>query len=184
MSYIRYTDYERDRKWSDYYIPQLTTIIRAQAYHIVSVETATDDEDHRCIADMKIVVSSGDVLCRVRATHYRDLTLRSWRASGVSTEAAKIVSGAGRWYLYAWTSTTDLERIDDWMLLDLDRLRASGLIESAQEIRNRDGRTGFVTIPRDPDLRQAGVLVAEKGQATERNQALDTLRTIAQTSMF
>jgi hypothetical protein len=68
---------------------------------------------------------------------WRDLTIRSRRDTKAKTELAKIKEGHGFRYFYGWIDDND--KIVEWMLIDLDKLRASGLLEKPRrEIPNKD----------------------------------------------
>lgn len=94
---------------------------------------------------------------RLRRTGYahRDLTIRAWLKSGAPTELHKLLNGYADYYLYGWTKGW---QIPEWMLVNLDKLRNSGLLHNQAVIRNRDGRTGFIAINWQV-LKRAGCLV-------------------------
>lgn len=153
--------YLRDSLWATRFDEQLIAIIKEQASHIIQVRRATEKEDNSCEADLVLETSSGKILCRTRSAKYyrRDLTIRCERPTGTVTELQKIESGAGRWYLYAWTNDN---RITEWMLIDLDRLRQSGLIERwRRNIFSNPDKTKFIAIPRS-EIHKAGAIVSER----------------------
>ena len=136
-----------DKQWSDHFIPQVTRILQSNASKIISIEVAPPDADAERATDMTIKVVGGNVAVRVRrdATRFRDLTIRSRRSSGRKTELEKIREGFADWYLYAWTINGT---ISEWVLVDLGRVRESGLLDKPRkEIPNKDGTTFFVGIP-------------------------------------
>jgi hypothetical protein len=67
---------------------------------------------------------------------------------GPDVEVKKILQGYARWYFYGWMA---VDVIGDWMLVDLDEVRTSGMIEDAIEAKqikvNEDKCTSFVYIP-------------------------------------
>lgn len=146
----------RGRKaWADGYLPQVEIAVRAVAGQIIEIREGTEDEDRKEATDYVVHVASGTIACRVRDDcKYRDLTLRASLPSGAKTELAKIKEGWGRWYLYMWVNG---DRVDDWIFVDLDKLRASGLLEDKRRQRNPDGVT-FLPLPA-PKLVAAGCMV-------------------------
>jgi hypothetical protein len=70
------------------------------------------------------------------------LTLRAYRSSGAETELAKIKQGYADLYLYGWSQA---KLLPEWMLVDLDKLRACGLLDRNLPVQmNEDKVTGFV----------------------------------------
>ncbi len=139
------SEFERDMAWSDVWLPQVADILRSNAMHLVSVTRASDTDDMNHATDMVVQIEGGQVAVRLRRPyyHFRDLTIRSVR-KGHETELAKIQRGFARWYLYGWTNDSC---INEWMLVDLDKLRVSGLLDGRETRMNKDGETGFIAIP-------------------------------------
>lgn len=128
--------------------------------HIVVLREATLEEDRQRATDL-VLEASGSVAVRVRQPEYlryRDLTLRAWVEGRERTELDKIREGWGRWYFYAWSDGRD--GLAAWMLVDLDRLRASGLLEGLPLRLNPDRRSGFVSLGHAA-LKRAGCVAAE-----------------------
>lgn len=147
----RYTglklDVRRDFAWSDGYLPEVRRVLAANAIHLLDIDVATFHQDVKEATDMLVTVRGVKaVAVRLRRAQYpqRDLTIRAERKSGATTELEKIISGKGDFYLYGWT--WDMQ-IAEWMLVDLHRLRESGLLQDSQLIPNRDGQTAFIAIP-------------------------------------
>jgi hypothetical protein len=111
------------------------------------------------IAQLRIL-DSGEIAVRIRRANvrWRDLTIRS-RIGHAKTEIHKIREGFGRYYLYCWTNESNI--ISDWILVDLNQLRESGLLENRKEITNKDGYTAFINIPAI-ELAANGCLLASK----------------------
>jgi predicted DNA-binding transcriptional regulator YafY len=65
----------------------------------------------------------------------------------------------GHWYLFAWAD--DRGGFANWILVDLDRLRDSALMDSQRITYNRDWETGFIAI-KIADLRANGCIVDQK----------------------
>lgn len=90
--------------------------------------------------------SSLDVAVRVRepGCTKRDLTIRAKTRCNVKTEIDKIKEGYGHIYLYCWRGKNG--KIGDYMIINIDRLRSSNLLEKKRGIiPNKDG-TGFIAI--------------------------------------
>lgn len=136
-------DVRRDWTWADRYLKDIARILKANAGRLIAIKVAPMTNDLEQATDLVISIEGGDVAVRVRRDcKYRDLTIRAWRRSGTKTEIDKISSGFGRWYLYAWTDSKG--KIVDWILVDLDKFRNSGLLEDNRRIiPNPDKRTGF-----------------------------------------
>lgn len=138
--------YAVDRVWSDERLAQVTEILRDNAMHIVKIEIAPETRDTKEATDLIIEVTGGSVAVRVRRsdTRFRDLTIRSRRPSGIPTELHKIRQGFGDWYLYGWT---DNGHISEWILVDLNQVRNTGLLEKVRRgIPNFDGSSCFIAI--------------------------------------
>ena len=137
--------WQRDKQWSDSLIDQVKSVLEKHAGKLLSIQVAPRDEDVKHATDLIIKVQGGDVAVRLRRDcRYRDLTIRAKRDSNAPTELEKIKAGFAHWYFYGWTAHN---KIIDWMLVDLDRLRRSGLLENRPLISNHDG-TFFIAIPR------------------------------------
>jgi hypothetical protein len=94
---------------------------------------------------MLLRISGSDVASRVRrpCQGYRDLTVRSRRESGHRTELDKLRDGHCDWYFYGWAEDG---LIDEWMIVDMNKVRAEGLLDKERyEISNKDG-TYFVAV--------------------------------------
>ena len=158
-------------RWADGHLPAIKEILEQNAGHLLSVEVADAARDLRMATDLVIRVIGGDVAVRVRRAkyrnRYRDLTIRAWLSSGVKTELDKLVEGFGDWYLYAWSDGQG--GLEDWFLVDLDKLRESKVLAQKMIQRNRDGRTGFISIS-DKELRMHDCMVAERQEITEPAQ--------------
>jgi hypothetical protein len=143
--------FQSDKVWSDRYLPLAEEVLRKHLGAIAAVRVALDEEDCGQATDFMVESSAGAVAVRFRrprhhpAGDFRDLTLRSRRLSGVPTELAKIRDGHARWYLYGWLR--DDGTLEDYIIVDLDRVRARGLLDRPfHERSNQDGRTWFIVI--------------------------------------
>lgn len=148
-----------DWTWSDGYLPEVRRILSQNALHLVGLSVATFHQDVKEATDMLVTVGgSKGIAVRLRRAMYgyRDLTIRAFRSSGTQTELEKIKAGRGDFYLYGWT---DGMRIPEWMLVDLQRLRQSRLLDRQwRTIENTERMTGFIAIPYTA-LLSAGCLV-------------------------
>lgn len=139
-----------DWNWSDGYLPEVRRILAMCALHLFQFSVATPQQDMKQATDMTVkIVSSHDIgiAVRLRRAQYqhRDLTIRAARRSGVTTELGKIREGAGDFYLYGWTNAWTIR---EWMLIDLEKLRQSGLLMRPRHVyANKDQTTGFIAIP-------------------------------------
>lgn len=159
--------YADNRAFADSYEETLREIVQNNVGAIAAVEVSGRVADMRAGADFRIIMRSGrDVLSRVRRdVRYRDFTIRAF-AGGSRTELDKLRDGYGGWYVYAWTDESGT--ICDWILVDLDHLRDSGELDKDRPVkRNRDGRTGFISIPIE-DLRRADAVAAEMRPANAK----------------
>lgn len=136
-------DVRRDWKWADTYLEDIANILKANAGRLIAIKVAPMTSDLEQATDLVVSIEGGDVAVRIRRDcKYRDLTIRAWRRSGTKTEIDKIRAGFGRWYLYAWTGSKG--KIIDWILVDLNKFRNSGVLnDNRRVIPNPDRRTGF-----------------------------------------
>jgi len=156
-----------DKCWADKFIPEITKILTQNAGAFLDVAIANDQDDMEKATDLVVTVTSGQVAVRIRRDgykkKYRDWTIRSYRNSGSKTELEKLRDGFGRWYLYLWTNNL---MIVDWILIDLNRARESGLLfKKRHHIQNKNKNGGpdgtyFVAIS-IPEIKNHGCLVNE-----------------------
>lgn len=59
-------NWEKDKEKVDKFIPEITTILKENAQHIVNIVVAPPHEDTMQATDYIIKVESGDVACRLR----------------------------------------------------------------------------------------------------------------------
>lgn len=152
--------YRQDRTWANKYLPQVIKILRENINHLVEIKVAPDRKDMTQAVDLVIRLQGGNVAVRLRRSNckYRDLTIRAKRDSGTKTELAKIKQGFGKWYFYGWINERD--KVYEWMLIDLDKMRSSELLEKKRLIPNDDG-TYFIAISKQ-ELKSVGCLILEK----------------------
>lgn len=146
-------DVEADWKWASERRADVREILSRHLALLSGMRFADADEDTKQATDLVVESTAGAVALRIRdsSCKYRDLTLRSARkrpdgSLNRNVELKKIRDGRARWYFYAWT-TAPTGRIGDYLLIDLDRLRASGLLDGDRpEKLNEDKVTFFVKI--------------------------------------
>lgn len=151
-------NFQRDWNWQEGYLPEVQRILLLNAVFLFNVNIASWQQDVKEATDMTLSVQGQKrigVRLRRADTGYRDLTIRATRATGVQTELEKILSGMGDAYLYGWTTG---RHISEWMLIDLERLRSSGLLEMAPIRHNKDLQTSFIAIAY-PTLRLYGCVL-------------------------
>ena len=92
--------------------------------------------------ELSFKINSGDIAVRIRRdTNFRDITIRAFN-NGHKTELDKIREGYCDWYLYIWTQNN---RIVEWIFLDVNLIRASGLFNNDRKVTmNKDNCTGFI----------------------------------------
>lgn len=131
----------------------------SHAVYQMFVKCSSIAEDFRG-TDWK-VDGAAAISCRLRrlesARRYRDFTLRVGRASGATTELAKIRDGIGDYYVYGWI---DGDRLEEYIVISLDVFRNCGLayLDRAMK-KNMDGRTWFVAY-RLEELWECGCIIA------------------------
>jgi hypothetical protein len=126
-------------------------ILKENASFLVAFKRAPLNIDLNEVGDIVLESNIGHIAFRARRpeVEYRDLTIRSRRASGAETELAKIRKGFGRWYLYCWADgepyTNGNGKIKNWILVDLDQFRGCGLAyENRPDKPNPDRMTWFI----------------------------------------
>lgn len=141
--------YASDRAWADSYIPALRYLVGP-----LLLEEAPLELDAQQATDL-IIFTARDmrIACRVRKVGYADeypwdITVRSRRDSGTTTELAKIIDGWGDWLVYAHAADDPMPRLSRWFVVDLDVFRSLLIRDSdfrrhtsnpRSEISNGDG---------------------------------------------
>jgi hypothetical protein len=138
--------WQDDKQWADVMRPQVEDHLRPIVGEIVELRDATAEQDRSEGFDYVIATKIGNVACRLRRPcSYRDVTIRSYRPSGVRTEIDKLRDGHAQLYFYGWVNEAG-SRFRDYVVFDVARFLAAGLLEEASEIPNVDG-TRFRAIP-------------------------------------
>lgn len=156
-------DVKQGMAWQSAYYDDFARILRANAHNLLTIRQGTPDEDMKRATDFVIELGGGGrVAARVRrdGKFYGDITLRSY-SRGYKTELEKLREGGAeiaKYYLYCWTGAT--KKIENWLMWDIDKMRAAGLLHREwREKPNNDG-TKFIMIPID-ELRTGDCILAE-----------------------
>ena len=150
--------YRDRREWADRYTAQVLAILNTLISHLAVLSIASDETDRKYATDLEVKLIGGTIAVRVRKPcRFRDLTLRALLASGTKTELAKIKEGYAFRYFYAWTDARG--NIAEWMLLDLDKLRQSDVLNQPYPLRPNGDGTSFIAIPLET-LRRSGCVIA------------------------
>lgn len=145
-------DYQNDRKWSDGFIPALKRVVAD-----ILIQPAPDAEDMQRNTDLIVFrVATLRVACRVRRYSYfakwpQEFTIRAERHNGSNTELAKLISGYGDYFVYAFANADNTDLIA-WRVIDLSVFRLWFNRQLAQNKgrtpgklqRNGDGSSDFL----------------------------------------
>jgi len=139
---------QKQYDWSMQMLPAVSAILQDNASIFLRFFAAPAEDDRNNATDMQLraEVSGSDIAVRLRkaSCKHRDLTIRSY-SGGRKTELHKLREGKSKWYVYGWENVDG--SIDSYMIIDLDTLRGSGLLENRPEIRNKDDNTAFIVVP-------------------------------------
>lgn len=119
--------YTNNRNWADRFISQQKKIIgEHKIKDISSLEQASQEKDSNEATDMVLKVGGQSISLRVRKTgKFRDFTIRTKSEGHGKTEIDKLKEGYGNYYLYCWAEG---DTITEWMFLDIEKIRQSGLL--------------------------------------------------------
>lgn len=151
--------YVNDRwSWSDSHLNEVEEILKDNARHLMKISIASPDDDRKRAKDLNIEVVGSSIAVRVRnanTTKYRDLTIRSSCPKNLQSELQKIQAGYTDFYIYVWAA---YGKVKDWILIDMEAVRLSGLLDIAPERFNNDGSSFiFITAKK---LKEYGCIVA------------------------
>jgi len=149
-----YEDTERDWEWANQFFNSISDILKIYFGYNTQIIVAPKELDLEKATDYLLDMDSSHIACRIRKMEYHekfaDITIRSFRSSGATTELEKLANGFGDYYFYGWG---DPPYITYFEIINLHKIRPlikqlfvqvqSGKIK---EIPNTDGRTRFVTI--------------------------------------
>lgn len=122
-------------------------IISRHIRYIFKARQSTPEQDMKEGFDYAITIDKTNIAVRNRKhkyLQYGDLTIRTKARGNGKTEIDKIKEGCGDIYLYTW-QTENGKSIDSYLLVDLEKLRISGLLEETNELKNGDN-TKFCSI--------------------------------------
>ena len=151
--------YKDRREWADTHETQVVDILKTLISHLVVLSVASDETDKKYATDLEVKLIGGTIAVRLRKPDckFRDLTIRALLDSGARTELAKIQEGYAFRYFYGWID--DAGNIVEWILVDLNKARETGLLNKKRSlIPNYDG-TYFIAITID-ELEKTGCLLS------------------------
>lgn len=172
--------YHNDKEWEESYHTQVISILTSLMPLLAKIKIATPEDDKKRATDFAVEVDRGTVAVRLRRSNctFRDLTIRSYRENGMKTELAKIKEGYAYRYFYAWTDEHHV--IKEWILVDLDRVRDLGLLDTVgPSIPNTDNETHFIAIS-IRQLEESGCLLASQLEKKARQVNLNPPKEIGQ----
>lgn len=153
-----------DWNWAQEYERACGHLVREWMIQKITVDPADIVDDMTKAKDIQISFElfkkgSADIACRCRrisVDKYGDITIRSGRPSGMKSELQKIKEGHGDYMVYGWIPG---KHIEAYCIVDLDRMRQSGVLEQKRQTRwNKDWSSCFVFLSIN-ELRQTGCLV-------------------------
>lgn len=140
------------------YIMQAQQTIMRYVGYFVQFRLANEIEDTKQSTDAVIELENkATIALRIRRYKkygpddkvYRDLTIRAQSKGGGETELHKIRAGWCDWYFYGWLN--EHGTMTEYMLLDVARLRSSGLLSDNRKVTpnkgpdNKPDGTGFTS---------------------------------------
>jgi hypothetical protein len=146
--------YNKDRAWSDKFIPEIKSIIGSV---LITVSSPTEDAIHN--TDLIVLtLAPYRIACRIRRHRYisfrSEFTIRTSRPSKKETELAKMLSGWGDYIFYGF-SNEDETALSTWIVGDLkvfriwycrEMYKKSGLPPGKLQ-KNGDGSSQFTAFP-------------------------------------
>lgn len=136
--------YTTQRQWSDRLLPQVKQILSNNANMLLEIRYGTMNEDTKQATDLRVLIAQGGTIAvRTRTPDclYRDLTIRAKSRYNSETEIHKLRQGWGKWYFYGWTNQDDI--IEEWIVVDLDLMRFSGILKEDRRLIPNGDDTGF-----------------------------------------
>jgi len=126
-----------DWRWADKFFKSISRILKENFGKNITVTVAPPELDLEQATDYLLNMDNKNIACRMRKIKYfnnprfRDFTIRSWRPTNAKTEWAKIKEGFGDYYFYGWGTAPKVQK---YMIIDLHKFRASGLIENQEKL--------------------------------------------------
>jgi hypothetical protein len=134
-----------DKEKSDVYIPEVARLVSGM---LGLVRVSTEREDQEENTDL-VIMRSGNLRIAVRIRNERyfllypeDLTMRSWRPSGILTELQKTKNGWGDYIAYGFG---DGKNVLALRLGDLDVFRENLPYVRGRQHSNKDGSSLFMS---------------------------------------
>lgn len=126
-------DWERDKKWSDRFLPEIKRILG----EYLLVEPAVEEDMMRNTDLIILGFNSIRIGCRIRKHEYfakyqNEFTIRADRPSGIKSELAKIISGWGDYLFYGFSDEAK-EKLLTWRIISLNEFRLWFNYEIARE---------------------------------------------------
>ena len=144
------SDWKRDKKWSDAFLPEIKKIL---GLYLIG-EPPIEEDQQRNTDLMVLNMSAVRVGCRIRkhsylASYADEFTIRAGRPSGTKTELTKIIEGWGDFFFYGFCDEEE-SALAAWMLGDLNvfRLFLARSFRRGEEPwvnkKNLDGSSSFM----------------------------------------
>lgn len=141
--------FEHDIKWSDNYLPRIKELLGSIVLSVSSFERDTTQA-----TDLIVLKAVGkSFACRMRREGYAnkypfDVTFRTGRISGATTELEKIMQGYCDYAFYGHAKGAD--QIERYFVLDLNEMRKNLKEDDSKiiwsEKYNKDQATKFINI--------------------------------------
>jgi hypothetical protein len=117
------TNWQRDKRWSDRFLPEIKRIL---GEHLIG-EPPVEEDQERNTDLMVLKMAAVRVGCRVRkhsylASYGNEFTVRSGRPSGIKTELTKVIEGWGDYFFYGFADQ-EAAILARWSLCDLKVFR-------------------------------------------------------------
>lgn len=159
--------WQQDKRWEEGYHGQVLSILGVLTPHLAEIKVASAEKDRANATDFEVTLSGGTIAVRLRRPEckFRDLTIRALRDNGAKTELAKIKEGYAYRYFYGWTDQQ--RKIAEWILVNLDKVRETGLLEKPRQLRPNGDGTYFISIELR-ELYDAGCLITYQMNRKQR----------------
>lgn len=140
-------NFEHDFNWAKQYDSLIKSLVQPHLGQRIQLIDADEMDDCQRATDAIGYAQRTPIAIRIRRpSSYRDITIRTYRPSGLPTEGDKLCSGYVAYYFYGWTSEPPVLAFDDWILFDVERFCNAGFLREAREIPNNDGSAKFKAI--------------------------------------
>jgi hypothetical protein len=126
--------------------------IHQAGIRVFALSKSTKEDDVKNGFDFIFKMGEFTIPVRIRKPDckYKDFTIRAKSRFNQKTEIHKLEEGAGDVYFYGWTKyVNDIEKINSWWLIDLEKVRQSGILTIPRKIIYNNDGTGFVNITKD-----------------------------------